>query len=798
VKVLTYFEIDVTTCSLTYGTSPCTASIPTTGDRKCFNSLGTCQDRDNFGTQLTTFRFAVPCGYLPRDIEALPYIAGVSISPGTISLGKNMGIRSTVDITFTDGPSPDPGPRFDKYPETRGYDPYKRGTFWGKFRARHPYLVGRTCRLIRGVLGQAIEDMETRHFIIDSFNGPTPGNTFTITAKDALRLATGDRAQAPVLSSGRLSASIDDNDLACVLEPSGIGNEEYPASGYACIGGNEIVSFTRSGDNMTIVRAQLGSTASSHSDDDRVQIVLSYVSQSVADIIYDLLVNYAGINPDYIDLPTWQSEASAFLVQLYTCQAICEPTAVDKLINELIEQAALALWWDEVEQQIRFQVLRNVAVNPKVWDNSNIPMGTLNIQEQPDLRISHCYTFYAVRDPTKSLEQEDNYRSSSLDIAVEELINYGAPAIKKIYSRWIPFGGRAIAENLNALQLARFKRPPRKVSFEVFRFNDNAEIGVAYSLESHSLQDDTGELEALPFQVTRLRPQPDRLQIEGEELIFNESSGSTDRYIYIDSNTSQINLRTIHDTFYPVPTDADVGVISIYVVITNSVLVLSTSVADPAIEVGDWPLGLAIDVAFDGCTIRGRDGNGGKGGNGGGPGAVGGNGSNGTPGGTAFRTRKAITVRGLTGKIYGGRGGGGGGGGGAGAQGIGASFTIYNFGGSGAGGGAGIVPGARGTDGGSPGSDGSPGGTTTGGSGGANPSGNAYADPGGGGRGGDAGDYGAAGDNGASGGSGTGNISGTKSGGSPGTGGDGGDAIDGVSYITFAETPTDIRGAQIN
>src|SRR5690606_33070581 len=69
-KALNYIEIDVDYCSLTYSVPPCMAALGVTGDVKCFNSLGTCQDPDNFANEPVTLRFTMPADYLPRDIEA--------------------------------------------------------------------------------------------------------------------------------------------------------------------------------------------------------------------------------------------------------------------------------------------------------------------------------------------------------------------------------------------------------------------------------------------------------------------------------------------------------------------------------------------------------------------------------------------------------------------------------------------------------------------------------------------------------------------------------------------------------
>lgn len=248
-KSLTYVEIDVPHCSLTYGVAPCTASLtnsPPTGTIKCFNSLGTCQDRINFTDVPVTLRFAIDTIDLPKDIEAFPFIKSVDFTAAIISLGGDLGQRATLKVTFRDAQHSDAGDTFDKYSATRTYsDPFNRGTFWGKFRARNPFLRGRSIRLIRGLLGQTLAEMETRYYVIESYDGPTPQGEFTIIGKDVLKLADSDRAQAPALSNGFLVAAIGTGDVTATLSPSGIGDTEYPETGYAVIGGKEIVSFTR-------------------------------------------------------------------------------------------------------------------------------------------------------------------------------------------------------------------------------------------------------------------------------------------------------------------------------------------------------------------------------------------------------------------------------------------------------------------------------------------------------------------------------------------------------------------------
>ena len=121
---VTYVEIDITYCANTYGVAPCMAVLGTaeevaagtaTGTAKCFNTLRSCQDIANFSDSPVTLRFSIDSGHNSPDIEALPILRDVSISPARISLGEDLGKRESVSLTFVDQRHPDTGPGFDKY-----------------------------------------------------------------------------------------------------------------------------------------------------------------------------------------------------------------------------------------------------------------------------------------------------------------------------------------------------------------------------------------------------------------------------------------------------------------------------------------------------------------------------------------------------------------------------------------------------------------------------------------------------------------------------------------------------------
>lgn len=515
-KSLTYIEIDIDFCALEYGISPCTAAIGVTGERKCFNSIATCQDRANFDNEPVTLRFALPCDYLPKTIDCFPSIREVSFQPATVSLGKNLGQRATLTVTLNDHPHNDRGPGFDKYVTERPYDPWTLGTFFGKFRARQPYLRGRPIRLIRGFLGDPLNTMDTRHYTLESFDGPDPQTgAYTLVAKDVLKFADDDRAKAPVLSNGALAGSIDSDDVSATLNPVGIGNLEYPASGYVCFGGKEVCAFTRVNDVLTLTRAELGTVAQSHTAGDRAQLVLRYDGDDPADIMYDLLVNYANVDPDYISLSEWQAETEQFLSTLYAT-TITEPTSVRDLVNDLIEQAALAVWWDDQAQLIRLQVLREIATDAATFNADNIIEGSLQTREQPDTRISEIWTWYGQRNPTQTVTDRDNYRATLATVDLQRATDYGSSSVREITARFIQTFNSV--QRLNGIQISRYRDPPRRFSFQLFH-DQVVQLGGGYRLDWWANQDPTGLQVDCPIQIVRVQVEPDYIRVEAEEML---------------------------------------------------------------------------------------------------------------------------------------------------------------------------------------------------------------------------------------------------------------------------------------
>jgi hypothetical protein len=804
-EVIRIIEIDQPQCSRTYGdafsspTGGCTAQLGTDGTRKCYNTRATCQDPENYDPATLTLRFSEPQLDLSRYYgNVLPSVKEVSNTPAQVNLGgldksaSPLGQREVVNIQFEDHQHSDH--LVDKYRTERltgeassespaeTFDPYTRGTFWGKWLARNPYYTSYALRVKEGYLGDSLGDLRVRHYIVDRIDGPKDG-IVRLTAKDQFSKIEARKAVAPKASRGELLSGISDSDVSATLSPTGIGDLDYPIVGspgefYVAIG-DEVIRVSRSSDTLTLLeRGALNTVADSHDAEDLVQLVLVYESQSPHDIAYDLLTNYSEIPASSIDQAEWDTKA-AQITDLYTAR-IATPTPVADLLGELCLQAGFTLWADVSTGEIKLAALRPGVVTPTVTDAEWIVDGSLSVKRQIEKRISQAWVYYGQVSPIEDLEEEQNFRSRLvvIDSDAEDTTQYGEPAIMEVFSRWIPQFGRQSAQRVGDRLVAMFRDPPVEAKFNIHVSRDGElDIGNYFGLETFEIQDDTGEKELIALATTSLDRGLNEIEVMAQSVAFTAETDDGIRKIYIENDTNNINLRELHDTLYQPPTsDSPSQIVEFYVL--ENVVVGSDSTSQPSITTGSWP-GTQLTLDISG-RVQGKAGMGGNGGTFNNAGAAGG------AGGIALQATHQIHVRG-SGGVWGGGGGGGGGGG--------AVLLGYSAGGGGGGGGSGTpfgiggnagstngvffinaTPGSNGTD--STGGSGGTGGftavsvSTTGGNGGA------------GGAPGQAGSSGTAS-------TGDGALA------SGGAGGAAGAAISGVSFVTFESPSLDIKGSQV-
>lgn len=563
--------------------------------------------RSILGEVTETVRHCTPAAYNPVELDAIPDIESIDQTPAVLSLGENMGTRARVNITFMDHPHAERGEFF------------LDGTYWGRFRARDLFRRGVEVRVKTGLLEHEFTEYETRYYFLDNFEGLSADGIFSILAQDLLKFADHDRAQAPRASQGFLLSNLASNGTSFSVGPTGIGST-YPSSGYVAIGGKEIVQFSRFGDSFTVTggtsgRGQFGTEAIAHNAQDRVQICLIYNGATASDIIYNLLTTYADVPTSAIDKTEWDEEVNNHLGVVYS-RVIAEPTAVKNLIDELIEQAGLILWWDNLAKKVKLQVLKGIVTDTFTYDDSNIIEDTIEVEEQRDKLVTEVWTYYGIRNPLESLSEPTNYRSVLVYTSGEHTTLHGSPVIKKIFGTWIPAFGQITADRTNLLHAGRFLKPPRRVAFSIPRHAGvlTPQEAGGYQFSYYGSQDEAGNQVSFPIQVVKVEPMPDRFNVEAEEMLFAQFDpiDLTNRVITIDSDINNINLRQIHDTIFPALTDTDISAspaISVTFIINSGVVVGSTTNSQPALNVGNWPNGFVPKLIVKG-RIQGRGGNG--------------------------------------------------------------------------------------------------------------------------------------------------------------------------------------------
>lgn len=541
-----WIEVDVDYCTRTFGVGACPAGLSVETPAKCFNTTSTCAARAALNLGTLTLRFIEARDGLPKDMICFPCLESVSGSSSTVNIAgadpdlEPLGKRATISARLVDFPYHD---RYtDKYAEERvsgaaqfdgvGYRPYDHGTFFTRLRARWPFYAGRPIRHCQGYLsGGEITGTVTRHFIITDMAVGLDGSV-TIEGKDVLDLADDKRVQAPKAVNGRLAEDIDEDATALTLAPEGIGDLEYPASGWATIG-SEMVRFTRTGDTMSLQRGVRGTPRATHSEGDSVQPSFSVRMERIDNVIRKLLIDHAGINPAFIPWAQWQAEVSRWAPTLRLSADICKPEGVAKLIGELAV-LGVSIWWDDRAQQIGLKMNRppDLDVVKPLSDRDNLI--SLEIKDRDEDRLTTVQFFTVVLDPTKSATDGSNYARQRyiVDVGAISPQEYGDSRVKEIHCRWLDHGDDASVMILGRRFLQRFVRPPVRYVMEVDASDDMALTDVA-TLTSRDISAPDGRSYEQLVQITARADKVSGHRVELKAQAFRFDG----RYAYLTENS---------------------------------------------------------------------------------------------------------------------------------------------------------------------------------------------------------------------------------------------------------------------
>lgn len=502
-------------CTLTYGVSPCAASVGVTGSQKCFNTRASCQDPTNYDRGMVEIKFCQPRSDLPIGENMIPAISGeIQKAPTSISGGKGLGNRAVVNVKIKDFPHHDRG--VDPYVDERTYDPETTGTFWPRFIKRNPYFEGRTLKVYTGYINTPFswDDFQVQEYDITDISGPDRG-IVTVTAKDILIRTYKEKSQYPAISNGKLLADITDAATSATLTPTGIGSE-YPASGTVSIGG-EAITFTRSSDTLTLTgRAQWGTEAKAHSADDVVQICETWTDVNVVDVLEESLVTGAGLPAAYIPYDNgatgtnenWDDEKELWLSASTVNGILMKPESIEKVIAELSEQFMFDIWWDAVAQEVRIKALSPEPPGSSIntlTEGYNILKDSVKIKRNAKDRVTEMQVWYGKLDYSKKDELEEYSKASiKVDPSRSSADKYGSTSKRVIMCRWITDGAQAA--QLAGRLFARFADTPETITFEVATKDDSLfEMAGRVEVDSWQFQDFSGANEPRKFQITELK-----------------------------------------------------------------------------------------------------------------------------------------------------------------------------------------------------------------------------------------------------------------------------------------------------
>lgn len=549
-EIIEWIEIDQDSCSRDFGVSPCTA----TGE-KCFNTVKTCKDIKNYNKSFITLRFCENRSIIPNDNYYIPTLQKVTIHGGRlnpIGVGAGsgaLGIRSQLSVVIKDHPDDDK--LVDKYRFERNYIAKEQGTFWTKWRARNQYYLGRPIRHCVGDIDADgnVTNVITRHFFITDFNGVTGSGQVSFEGKDLLSQFTDEKAVLPRASTGVLLADITDTANSFTITPSGIGNLDYPTSGFIRVK-KEVMQFTRSGDVFTVVRGQYGTTADKAAANDTVQLCVQFYQQTPAEILQIILQDYVKIPLQYLDITGWNAEKINYLNRVYTT-LITEPTGITTLINEMCEQMFFYLLWDDRDALLRMRAVRP-AQGDTIYelDEDFILADSTDVNDLTEQLVTETNIYYGLINAAEKANEPKNYAGVQTikNITEESSDRLNSTRVKQVFCRFIPRTNSGAAIELGNRYLQRYGTTPRQINLAVKQLN-NIKLGDFAKVTTRLNVDSFGNKTPLNIQILETAETKTGviLTLKGQEFYSEVPVDKTKKTIPIDINQVNVTLRNIYN-----------------------------------------------------------------------------------------------------------------------------------------------------------------------------------------------------------------------------------------------------------
>jgi len=514
--------IDLDYCQESFGVAPCTAT-----GVNCYNTYRSCKDRGNFNKGAKQYYFCTHNVGTPLMLGERPYLLSIDYLPTEIK--TSFTVSGRVKVKLLDEPDTDVG--IDPYYTSRTRP--IPGSFWKKLLARNPNYKGRPISIYEGVLGDEWTDYQLR-FRGLLYNISIGKGQVTIEATDPLKSLAD--IYLPSKVEIKLRADIGSAETELPL----IGASNLSTYTYFRIK-DEFVSvntYSSAQSAAQVSRGALGTTASSHTDNDKLTPVWVYGPDDPFTAMQDLLT--VGEIPASSINTTAFSAASTWPAtdQPVYC-IIKEPTPVEQLYFELVDLCNCKSWYGE-DQRITMQ--RQIPNSPgrtfsTISDAYNIIGGSASIDLCSQNHITRCALYWGqtiLGEDEKSTSY--NHLTISIDAGAESSFDYDEVLEKTIYSRWMSdtatsieaanerarsYTGRTVYTNCDPRPIIQLDLDPK----------DSTIITGSYVvIDTDEIEDQYGDPVNMRAMVVRRENKGDRVSLRCQAL--------SDRYIMLMASTT--------------------------------------------------------------------------------------------------------------------------------------------------------------------------------------------------------------------------------------------------------------------
>lgn len=464
-------------------------------------------ESDQYVTQLY---FGLPQQGKPRDdLRIRPMLQRVSPVASKINISTEsrnlspLGSRASLNFDMADAVSTDRD--VDPYYSTRPYrvEDGGRGLFWERMRPRHLYgFLGCDVRVYDGYAGQYLSEMQTRFYILDTFD-LFGSDTAAFRARDVLTRAEPEKAQYPKQSQGQLAADL--TDVATSMTTTGHILVDYPSSGTVRIG-EELITYSAIVDNMddtftwTITgRGTDGSTADDHETDDVVQECVRITGASVYEALEQIFSEGTDIEGQYLDLAGWFDVIEQDLTTYTVSTILTEPNSTTMYAGELARDCGFYMWWDERETKVKIRAINSLTIVPMLLnDDDNLIAGSVSYRERPEDRVDELWFAYQPRDYTQKNDRATDYS----EVYIRQIADrkYTLPAVRKIFSRWLTLDSDVISTTSRIGR--QYDEVPVELTFKLDAKDRSLWVGDVIRVQNLRRRDQFGNIDERLYVIT--------------------------------------------------------------------------------------------------------------------------------------------------------------------------------------------------------------------------------------------------------------------------------------------------------